>query len=125
VTNLVLGPETYAVVGAAIAVHRDLGPGFLEAVYQEALEVELRARLIPFEREKALTIFYRDMPLRKGYIADFLCYGQLIVELKAQSQLTGVETAQIINYLKASRLQVGLLINFGSTGKLQWKRMVR
>ena len=122
---LLLKDEVYAVVGAAIEVHRELGPGFLEAVYQEALEMELRQRAIPFEAQKPLRISYKDRVLNKEYFADIVCFGQIIVELKALNRLSGNEQAQILNYLKASGLRVGVLINFASHGKLEWRRFVR
>jgi GxxExxY protein len=116
-------PQTYAIIGAAMAVHGELGCGFLEAVYQEALLREFQRREIPFEREKGLPVYYRGEVLNTRYQADFLCYGSVIVELKALGQLSGVEVAQIINYLKAAHLSRGLLINFG-TKQLQHKRFV-
>ncbi len=124
-TELILKDEVFAIIGAAIEVHRELGSGFLEAVYQEALEIELASRNVPFESRKALRITYKGHPLKKEYEADLVCYGQIIVELKALDRLSGKEEAQILNYLKASGLQVGLLINFGSHGRLEWKRFVR
>ena len=124
-TELILKDEVYAIVGAAIEVHRELGPGFLEAVYQEALEMELRDRGIPFEAQKPLRISYRGKTLNKEYFADLVCFGQIIVELKALDRLSGNEEAQILNYLKATGLKVGVLINFGSHGKLEWKRFVK
>ena len=123
-TDLLLKDEVYAIVGAAIEVHRELGPGFLEAVYQEALEIELKERGIPFERQKVLAISYKGHRLAKEYVADLICFGQIVVELKAIEQLSGKDEAQALNYLKATGLRVSLLINFGSHGKLEWKRFV-
>lgn len=123
-TELILKDEVFAIVGAAIEVHRELGPGFLEAVYQEALELELRERNIPFEAQKSLRIYYKGKVLNKEYFADLVCHGQIIVELKALDRLSGNEEAQVLNYLKATGLRVGVLINFGSHGKLEWKRFI-
>ena len=124
-TELILKDETYAVTGAAIEVHRALGPGFLEKVYQEAMQIELRARRIPYALEKPINIKYKGQYLTQKYYADLICFGQIIVELKALDRLTGKEDAQILNYLKATGLKVGLLFNFGSHGKLERKRFVR
>ena len=123
-SNLLCNHETYLVLGAAIEVYNTLGPGFLEGVYQEALELELSARQIPFEAQKELSIVYKGQLLKKKYIPDFLALEQVIVEIKALDRLTGREEAQLLNYIKATGLSVGLLINFGSAGKLEWKRMV-
>ena len=123
--ELVFREEVYAIVGAAIEVHRELGAGFLEAVYQEALERELALRGIAFESQRELVIHYKGQPLRKAYICDLLCFSNVLVELKAIDKLTGREEAQLINYLKSSGLSVGLLINFGSHGKLEWRRLVK
>jgi len=122
--DLILKGEVFAIVGAAIEVHKQLGNGFLEAVYQEAMELELSERGIPFERQKALVIHYKNRKLEKEYIADLVCFKQIIVELKAIQRLTDNETAQLLNYLKATKCRVGVLINFGSSGKLEWKRFV-
>ena len=122
--ELLLKEEVYAVVGAAMEVYNQLGPGFLEAVYQEAMELELADRAIPFEAQKEVTITYKKRVLRKRYVADLVAYQSLLVELKALQQLTGVEEAQLLNCLKASALPVGVIINFGSAPNLQWKRMV-
>lgn len=116
-------PKTYAIIGAAMDVHRELGCGFLEAVYQEALAVELTQRAIPFQREVDLPVFYKDVKLRTGYRMDFLCYGDVVTELKALSGITGVEEAISLNYLKASKQHTGLLLNFGAPS-LQFRRFV-
>jgi GxxExxY protein len=111
--NLIFEGETYAIIGAAMAVHQELGHGFLEAVYQEALEKEFHLRAIPFAREKPITIYYKNSPLKKGYIADFLCYEKIIIELKALTAIAGEHKSQIINYRAASGLSLGIIINFG------------
>jgi GxxExxY protein len=111
------------IIGAAMEVHRQLGPGFLEAVYQEALAVEFAAQCIPFSREPELTVFYKRQRLACCYRADFVCFHSVVVELKAMQVLTGVEEAQLLNYLKATRLQRGLLLNFARPS-LQFKRFV-
>lgn len=115
--------ETFSIIGAAMEVHRELGHGFLEAVYQEALAFEFEARGIPFEREKGLSILYKGRDLETKYRADFVCHGEVVVELKALQALSGNEDAQLLNYLKASGFKRGLLLNFGAAS-LQQKRMV-
>ena len=115
--------ETYAIIGAAMTVHRELGDGFLEAVYQEALEQELLAMQIPHKREYKLPICYRGKILKSFYIADFICFESVIVEVKALKKTSTIEESQVINYLKASKLKKSLLINFG-TKSLEYKRIV-
>ena len=115
--------ETYAIIGAAFEVHKILGAGFLEAVYQEALEKEFLLKNIPFEKEKQLKIWYKEQELSKYYVTDFLCYGHIIVELKALSTLTNEHLSQVINCLKASGNEIGLLINFGQQS-LEYKRVI-
>jgi GxxExxY protein len=115
--------RTYQIIGAAIEVHKELGNGFLEAVYQEALEQEFTYQEIPYKSQPPVRIEYKGKPLKKKYEPDFICYDDIIVEIKAMDKLSGVEHAQIINYLKATRLKVGLLINFGSRS-LEHKRFV-
>lgn len=122
--DLIFKHEVYAIVGAAMEVHSELGNGFLEAVYHAALKVELKNRAIPFESEKALPVFYKGSQLQVDYRADLICYGGIIVELKALEKLSSKEESQLLNYLHATGLRVGLLINFGSRGKLEWKRMI-
>ena len=123
--ELLLKEEVYAIIGAAIDVHRELGSGFLEAVYQEAMELELTSRSIPFEPQKGLCIFYKGQCLQKKYIADVICFGAVLVELKAIGEIGTREESQMLNYLKATGIRVGLIINFGDPGRLDWKRMVR
>ena len=122
--ELILKDEVYAIVGAAIEVHRVLGPGFLEPVYQEAMEIESTTRKLPFKSQPVLQIRYKEHTLKKEYIPDFIFYNQIVVEIKALDRLGGKEESQILNYLKATGYKVGVLINFGSHPKLEWKRFV-
>ena len=122
-SDLIYKDEVFAIVGAAMEVHKELGCGFLEAVYQEAFQLELKSRNIPFISQKQLPLFYKGQRLAKEYYADIICGNKIIVELKALDQLSPIATAQILNYLKATSLKVGLLINFGTTS-LEWKRYV-
>lgn len=121
--GLIYKDEVYRIVGAAMDVSNTLGRGFLEAVYQEALEIELRDNGVPFESQKRIKISYKGRILDKDYMADFVCFDNIIVEIKAIKQITGIEEAQLLNYLKATGLPLGLLMNFGSA-KLEWKRYV-
>ena len=115
--------ETYSIIGAAMEVHKILGAGFLEAVYQEALEKEFILRNVPYEREKQLKISYKGQELSKYYFADFLCFEHIIVEVKALSSLNDEHLSQVINYLKATNNKIGLLLNFGQES-LEFKRVI-
>lgn len=114
--------ESFAIIGAAMEVHRTLGCGFVEPVYQEALAIELSKRNIPFEREKELTIEYKGNKLSKTFRADFICYDNIILELNATSDFADEHYAQIYSYLKASKIDLGILINFGKTS-LEYERI--
>ena len=122
--ELIYKDEAYEIIGAAMAVHRELGPGFLEAVYQEALEIEFQLRDIPYERERQLNIDYKGHTLSKHYNTDFVCYDKIIVETKAICELTSKDESQVLNYLKATGYKLGILINFGEE-RLRYKRMVK
>ena len=116
-------PLTHNIIGAAMEVHRSLGHGFLEAVYHEALGMEFAAKNVLFESEVELPIHYKDNLLLTGYRADYICYDNIIVELKAISKLSSKEESQVINYLKATGMETGLLLNFGSKS-LEYKRFL-
>ncbi|MDE3245556.1 MAG: GxxExxY protein [Acidobacteriota bacterium] len=121
--EILFADEVFQVIGAAMEVHRALGCGFLEAVYQEALAIEFQERGIPFETQVTLGIHYKQHKLMKRYLADFVVFRDIIVELKSMDALTSRETAQLLNYLHATNKVLGLLINFESSGKLEWKRI--
>ena len=116
-------PRTYAIIGAAIEVHRQLGHGFLEAVYQEATAIEMGLAGIPFRREVDLPVLYKGRKLKTFYTADFVCFDQVILELKAVSDLTSVHESQVLNYLKATGHSIGLLLNFGAQ-RLECRRLI-
>jgi len=115
--------EAYNIIGACMEVHKKLGPGFLEGIYQEALSIEFDIRHIPYQREFALSVNYKGHTLNKSYYADFVCYERIILELKALSSINKEHEAQLLNYLKASEYKLGIIINFGELG-LKYKRMV-
>lgn len=116
--------ESYKIVGAAFKVYNRLGHGFLEAVYQEALEIEFQKQGIPYEREKELKITYDGVELKQTYKADFVCFGKIIVELKAVSALDDAHRSQVHNYLHATGYKLGLLLNFGCPDELEKERVV-
>lgn len=122
-TKLVLEKETYKIIGACINVHKKLGNGFLEPVYQEVLVNELLKAGIPFEQQKKLTIYYDGSKLNNHFVADFVCFKKIMVEIKSVNSMNQVIKQQVINYLKATNLQIGLLINFGEKS-LTWKRFI-
>ena len=115
---------TGKIINACMEVHNELGNGFLEPVYQEALEEEFKIQGIPYVREKFLPVMYKGKQLKKEYYADFVCYDDIIVELKAVSVLSKPHKAQVLNYLNAANKEIGLLINFGET-KLKWERITK
>ena len=117
-------PQTYAVIGAAMEVHRELGCGYLEKVYRAALAMEFEARAIAFVDELPIPIRYKQRPLPLGYRADFVCFDDVLVEVKALDGLGPVEQAQVMNYLKGANLHRAVLLNFGTTS-LQYRRIVR
>ena len=116
--------ESYKIIGAAMEVYNQLGHGFLEAVYQEALEREFIIRGIPYEREKDLNVFDKGEALKQTYKTDFWCYDKIVVELKAISSLEDSHRAQVYNYIRATNSKLGLLINFGDSNGLDWERKV-
>ncbi len=123
-TELMYKEEAYQIVGAAMEVYNAMGNGFVEPVYQECMEIELGMRAIPFEQQVPIPLEYKSSRLKQQYIPDFICHGRIIVELKAVKAITDEHRAQLLNYLKATGLHLGMLINFGTYPKLEWERMV-
>lgn len=123
-TQLIYREETYAIRAAIFEVYREMGNGFLEAVYQECLASEFTRCNIPFDGQKELTLVYKNVPLSQTYRADFICFDKIIVELKAVTEINAAHKAQLLNYLKATEMKLGLLVNFGSHPKAQIERMV-
>lgn len=121
---IVYSQESYKIIGAAFNVYNKLGHGFLEAVYQECLELEFQKQGIPYEREKEIKIYYDGQELKQTYRADFVCNGEIIVELKAVSELDEAHHAQVYNYLHATNMKLGILLNFGSSEGLEKDRIV-
>ena len=122
--SLIYKNEVYDIMGACFDVYKELSCGLSEPIYQEALEIEFKLRGIPFEREKELVVYYKGQKLRKKYIADFVCYDDIIVELKALDNVTSKEVSQLLNYLHITKYPLGLLVNFGHEDELEWKRYV-
>ena len=116
--------ESYDIIGAALRVYNNLGSGFLEAVYQEALAIEFDKSGIPYEKEKELKILYNGIELKQSYKTDFLCYDSIVVELKAVSLLEQCHKSQVLNYLHATKSKLGFLINFGNHQRLDYQRIV-
>jgi len=120
--EIIYKEESYNIIGAAMEVHKVLGPGFAEPVYQEALAIEFELRGIPFEKEKQLKITYKDRTFKKTFQSDFVCYSKIVIEAKALSQLISDHESQVLNYLKATNFKLGILINFGEKS-LVYKRL--
>jgi GxxExxY protein len=117
--NILYREECYVIQGAIFEVYKEMGCGFLEAVYQECLELELRNRNVPFEQQMVLPLSYKENHLKQVYVPDLICYGKIIVELKAVKEIAPEHKAQLLNYLKATDLDLGLLVNFGAYPKAQ------
>jgi GxxExxY protein len=116
-------PRTHKIIGAAMEVHNEMGPGHLEAVYQECLEIEFELQNIPFISKPNLSLYYKTRKLKKFYVPDFIVFGDLVLEIKAQKMFTQDDEAQIINSLKSSRHEIGLLLNFGEPS-LKFRRFI-
>jgi GxxExxY protein len=123
-SSILCKDESYAIQGAVFEVYREMGAGFLEAVYQECLEREFTARNIPFVSQAELKMMYKGIPLQQIYKADLLCYGSIIVELKAVKEVDDIHRAQVFNYLRATGLRLGLLVNFGHYPKATIERII-
>ena len=122
-SEIVFKEESYKIIGACMAVHKNLGPGFLEAVYQEALEIEFDKKEIPYNKQVKLELFYANKKMKKYYVADFICFDKIILELKATSLILPAMKQQLLNYLKATNMRLGILINFGEKS-LHYERVL-
>ena len=116
--------ESYTILGAAMDVYNELGPGFLEIIYHDALKIEFETYGIPFESERGLAVYYRGTKLPHTYVADLICYERILLELKAVKDIHEIHVAQVMNYLKVTGLALGYVLNFGNTAKLQWQRVL-
>jgi len=121
-THLVYPSEVFRIQGALFEVYRRMGPGFLESIYQECVAIEFAERHVPFEALKLLAVEYRGKVLRHGFVADFVCFDRIIIELKATRSIAPEHRAQTINYLRATGLRLGLLVNFGASPKVEIER---
>ncbi len=123
ITDLIYKEESYAVIGACFNVYNDMGCGFLEPVYQECMQIELEYKNISFIPQKKLELYYRDRKLKQTYQPDFICFDKIILELKAVSKLVDEHRSQVLNYLNATNIKLGLLVNFGHYPKLEYERI--
>ncbi len=123
-SRIIYKEESYAIIGACFNVYKEMGSGFLEAVYQECLELELSEKKIPFEAQKDFQLKYHDQILKQTYKPDFLCHNKIIVEIKALSKIMDEHRAQILNYLNGAGFKLGLLVNFGHHPRLEYERFV-
>jgi len=123
--DILFKQESYQLIGACFEVYNHMGSGFLEPVYQECLEIELGLQSIPFTPQRKLLLSYKDRELKATYKPDFFCFDNIIVEIKALKEFTGKHRSQVLNYLKATNLQLGLLVNFGDPADLKYERIIR
>lgn len=123
-SELIYGDECYRLVGACFEVHREKGCAFLKPIYQECLAIELGMQKIPFEQQVSLPLEYKGVALKQRYVPDFVCWGKIVVEIKAVSRLADEHRAQVLSYLAASKMKLGLLVNFGAYPQMEWQRLV-
>jgi GxxExxY protein len=123
--EIIYKEESYRIIGACFEVYNEKGCGFTEPIYQECLEIELAMQQIVFEAQARLPLSYKGRPLVQRFQPDFICFGKIIVEIKAVSALTDEHRSQVLNYLNATGYRLGLLVNFGAHGKLEWERIVK
>jgi GxxExxY protein len=124
-TEIICKEESYQIIGACFEVYNEKGNGFTEPIYQECLEIELAMQQIPYQPKPNLPLTYKGRPLRQRFQPDVICYGTVILEIKAVSAFTDEHRSQVLNYLNATGYRLGLLVNFGAHGKLEWERIVR
>jgi GxxExxY protein len=124
-TELLFKEECYQIMGACFEVYKELGCGFVESVYQESLEIEMTLQNLPFRPQEQLKLTYKATPLKQFFVPDFVCFGKIILEIKAVTTLNDDFRAKVHNYLKATGYQLGLLVNFGHYPQVQWERIIR